>query len=99
MSRAILALIIAAVLLAGFGFAALSVPSTCPSGTRDIGRACVSLSTHAAPSSGIQIPDYSTDPRPQNALRSEIALAGVVLAAGVVWVSRREPHLETPEPA
>ncbi len=82
---------LAVTVFAGLTTVALALPSACPPATHASGTVCVSDGTHPAPSTPSRtIPDYSMSRDPRMGVRVAIALTGSLLAAGFLWVARRQ---------
>lgn len=83
--------ILAVIVLSASTSFAVALPSTCPPGFHDgTSVACVSDGSHLAPSSGVAIPDFAMlkkDPRIQ--FRAEVALAGLLLGCGLLFIGSR----------
>jgi hypothetical protein len=90
MKRLIVAAAAAGIIFGGLTIAALAIPSVCPGGTHAIGPStCVSDGTHAAPSSGVSIPYYSTGSDDRFVLRIELVAVGLLGAWGAFHAIRR----------
>jgi|GEM_PF-5437550 hypothetical protein len=81
--------VLALVLVGVFAATAAVVPSVCPAGFHVNGVVCLSDASHIAPSSGVRIPNAVILQRdPRLTLRFAIALAGLVLAFGMIGWER-----------
>jgi hypothetical protein len=76
--------VFAVLVLSGTTAAAIALPSTCPAGTHASAPGwCTSDATHAAPSSGVSVPDYTTqDHDPRLRERTQILCIGLL----TVWL-------------
>jgi hypothetical protein len=74
--------VFAVLVLSGTTAAAIALPSACPAGTHASSPGwCTSDDSHAAPSSGVSVPDYTTqDHDPRLRERTQIVLIGILTA-------------------
>jgi hypothetical protein len=89
-TRVIALVVLALVVLLAFAATAIALPDACPAGTHPLSAStCLSDGEHAAPSSGIMIPDYSTAPDGRLGVRVGLAALGVLAAGGLVVLAVR----------
>ncbi|MDP9119551.1 MAG: hypothetical protein M3M93_04625, partial [Actinomycetota bacterium] len=97
-ARSVSLSVLAVLVLSASTAAAVALPSVCPSGFHDVVDpriACISDGSHAAPSSGVMIPNAAMlKKEPQIALRIEIALAGLGVGVGLLVLAAlgTRPH-------
>lgn len=90
-TRVIVLVVLAVVVLLALAATAIALPDACPAGTHPLSAStCLSDGEHAAPSSGIMIPDYSTAPDGRLEVRVGLAALGVLAAGGLVVIAVRQ---------
>ena len=90
-TRVVALVVLAGVVLLALATTAIALPDVCPAGTHPLSAStCLSDGEHAAPSSGIMIPDYSTAPDGRLGLRVGLAALGVLAAGGLVVLAVRQ---------
>ena len=90
-TRGVVLVVLAVVVLLASAATAVAVPDVCPTGTHPLSSStCLSDGEHAAPSSGIMIPDYSTAPDGRLGVRVGLVALGVLAAGGLVVLAVRK---------
>jgi hypothetical protein len=88
--RVVALVVLAVVVLLALTATAIALPDACPAGTHPLSAStCLSDGEHAAPSSGIMIPDYSTAPDGRLGARLGLVALGVLTAGGLVVLAVR----------